>query len=155
MKKLTLLLIAVLFVSCATYYKAPRKNKVENIKVIYKPYDDIWRETVKWFAFKNIPIKNLVKNSGLISTELMFFNYKNYVDCGKPGTLQNIVLDVGNFNVVIEKLGSKNTQVTISLFFKADLTTTNIMDRRYDTHKTINCYSKGVLEKELFNFISK
>lgn len=160
-KYLMVLITSAVLFSCAAY-QPPQKYTFNKKATIDKPFDEVWTGILKWFSEHNTPIKNMDKSSGFISTEynLSASNLTRYVDCGKPGNFQEIGEQIGNFSIMVEKQGDNVTIVTISVFFKGVLFTqdftqnTTYANRKY-TEIDLDCESTGVLEKEIFDFISK
>jgi hypothetical protein len=161
------LLVILFFVSCAppVHLESVVEYNVEKERVINKSFDLVWQSTIEWFATHNTPIKNLDKNSGLISTEysLSLQDAGKYMDCGKGtssfmGEVQ-LVNHGGNFNVLIKKLDENSTRVSINVFFGCtenkykyeSLLSTNLV---LVSSTRVGCVSTGQLEKEILDYLS-
>lgn len=159
-----ILLLAVIFsfISCSGY-TPPKTYTVVNEMNINKSYDIIWEKLISWFTSHNTPIKNIDKESGLLTTEynLSVSDAKKYVDCGDVGTTlgSNRILEKlnGNFNVTVKKITDDKTQVIINVFFNATLNTYETFSGNNNLEKSevVTCTGKGKLEKEIFDYISK
>jgi len=140
-------LICLLAYACAV---APAPRQVQTTFPIEKPFDNVWTAVIETFAEMNLPIMNMEKDSGLITTDWIGFSGpkgKEYCDCGKLGI--NIEIKrVGKFNVFVKKLnGSSEIRVTCSY----QQTYEDVSGDQY----TRNCVSTGKLEAEMFNLIKK
>ena len=150
-------LVLVLFAACASY-KPPKQRDFVKEATYEKPYDDIWKAAIEWFATQGTPVKNMDKQSGFISTEhSLTANNMFWMDCGtvaeKPFGLQRFEDPRGNFNLLIKKIDDANTSVTVNCFFKTtskdynmgELTSTEVKE----------CVSTGRLEKEILDYLGK
>lgn len=167
---LLVILFAVCFTACSgssAEYEMPKDRVIEKQKTINKSYDIVWQEVVDWFAFHNSPIKTLDKNSGLIASDynLSVEQTKEYIDCGKVISGQTNAFGVevtfmryenpkGNFNILIKKIDETSTKVTINFFSESELNQYNRQGSQVYSQK-VTCVSKGILEKEIFDAISK
>ena len=147
------------FIICSGY-TPPKTYTIVNELNINKPYDIIWEKLISWFTSHNTPIKNIDKESGLLTTEysLSVSDSKKYMDCGDAGTkfgqYRKMENPKGNFNVTVKKIKDDNTQVIINVFFNTNLKVYDI-DGNLTSTELINCSGKGKLEKEIFDYISK
>lgn len=161
MKKL-LLVLACSLSGCVATYQAPKVYDAEKERTYTMPYDKVWDKVVEWFALHATPVKNMDRQSGFIASDfnLSTSKYPEYTDCGTGGrgALVSVeVLDpVGNFNLLIRRIDDKNTKINITVSFSAKID--QQFHGTYGTshdYKTITCNSKGVLEKELLDYIGK
>jgi hypothetical protein len=163
---LSILLLIVLFASCAApVYVKPEPIVVEKERVIHKSFDTTWQNAVEWFATHNMPIKNLDKNSGLISTEysLSMAEAAQYMNCGsgESNFSGKVELDnhTGNFNVLLKKIGDHSTKVIINAFFGCTVKHyryESLISTEYVLESTARttCTSTGQLEKEVLEYLS-
>lgn len=146
-----------LVVSCAAY-KPPKIYQFDKTQTINKSFDEVWGKIIQWFGNNNSPIKTIEKASGLIATEyhLKADMIKQSVDCGESGFGQMVQTSeiVGNFNIVVAKISENSTRVTINTFFSSIRLDANFAGGP-DYRSKISCNSKGYLEKEIFDYLSK
>lgn len=170
MQKMISLSFVILFlfaIGCSgSRYTAPSEYTVEKERVINKSFESVWQASVEYFATHNIPIKNIDKSSGFISTEfsLSINDAAKYIDCGKgdnsfSGKIE-VVNPVGNFNFLAKSIDDKSTKVSINSFFSSTVNQykyEGLLSTNYvlvGSTKT-ECKGKGVLEKEIFDYLSK
>ena len=102
---LLLALQLMLVVGCAT---APGKYSVVKDFPHSADYDKVWSAVIDTFAELNLPIANLEKASGLITTDWGEVPGE-FCDCGKPGLAQQSAPE-GKFNVFVRKFNDHNGQ---------------------------------------------
>lgn len=154
-----ILLLAALIVNlagCATFTKSS-EHKFDKTAEVNKPFDDAWAGVIRFFSSKNVSIKTIEKNSGLIVSEPFSINIltnADLFDCGKfssADVIGNQLNGKASFNVFVEKLGAKKTKITLNTFAEI-----NNMPGAYggvvidDKYK---CYSTGSFEKMLFEYL--
>jgi hypothetical protein len=164
-----LILLIILSIACVTQpvYIAPvtRNVEVEKVKTIKKPIADVWQSAVEWFATHNTPIKNIDQSSGFISTEynLSMQDVARFVDCGIGASteMERITTEnfIGNFNILVKKIDQKSTKVSVNAFFSGmcyRYRRENIFSQNFIlvSSSKINCVSTGVLEKQIFDYLS-
>jgi hypothetical protein len=143
----------------------PVQYDVEKERVINKSFDATWQKAVEWFATHNMPIKNLDKSSGLISTEytLSIKDAGRYMDSGQGESnfSGKVELDrhMGNFNLLIKKIDDSSTKVVINVFFSCLVNQyryENFFSTNYVlvSSKKVDCASTGQLEKQVLDFLS-
>lgn len=137
----TVVVSAAIMAGCVT---APGVHNVQNTRTYQMPYDQAWENVVSFFASRNIQIKNIAKDSGVIYAESARFD-DSMADCGKPGIFQ-VVGRKANFNVFVKHAGN-GTQVSVNTDFSET--------RRFeDNVTTIQCNSYGTLENLVLNAVS-
>lgn len=137
----TIVASALVMAGCAT---APGVHTVQNTRTYQMPYDQAWENVVSFFASRNIQIKNIAKDSGVIYAESARFD-DSMADCGKPGLFQ-IVGRKANFNVFVKHAGN-GTQVSVNTDFSET--------RRFENNVvTVQCNSYGTLENLVLNSVS-
>lgn len=146
-KILVLGLICLFFYGCAT---APVPRQIVNTFPIEKPFDDVWQAVIESFAELQLPIENMEKDSGLITTDWIdFTGQKNtdYCDCGGLG--MNIEVNrVGKFNVFVKKTSGDSCEIQINCMYQQ-----TIRDALSEITTKRKCVSTGNLEAEMFNLI--
>jgi hypothetical protein len=137
----TVVVSAAMMAGCVT---APGVHTVQNTRTYQMSYDQTWENVVSFFASRNIQIKNIAKDSGVIYAEAARFD-DSMADCGKPGIFQ-IVGRKANFNVFVKHAGN-GTQVSVNTDFSET--------RRFENNvTTIQCNSYGTLENLVLNAAS-
>src|SRR5262245_6850631 len=127
---------------CAT---APATYTFSNSKSYSRPYDQLWEDLVGFFAKNNIQIKNIAKDSGVIYAESATFS-DNSADCGEPG-LWRPVSRLANMNVFVARASADPTVQVNTKFFET---------RRFESSvTTVECNSKGVVERTIIESISR
>jgi hypothetical protein len=128
--------------SCASAPKAHSFNRTNTFPV---DLDATWSAVIDAFGELNIPIDNLEKDSGLITTDWMRVE-KDYMDCGGSG----ISVDSnhrGRFNVVVRQEGA-GTKMTVNSVFTAT--------RSFgDSSAERSCVSTGFLENTLHRLVAE
>lgn len=137
----TIIVSAVAMAGCAT---APGVHTVQNTRTYQLQYDQSWENVVSFFASRNIQIKNIAKDSGVIYAEAARFD-DSMADCGKPGLFQ-VVGRRANFNVFVKRVNN-GTQVSVNTDFAET--------RRFENNVvTVQCNSYGTLENLVLNSVS-
>lgn len=143
-KKFFLVTIVVSTVVMAGCVTAPGVHAVQNTRTYQMSYDQAWENVVSLFASRNIQIKNIAKDSGVIYAESARFD-DSMADCGKPGLFQ-IVSRRANFNVFVKHAGN-DTQISVNTDFSET--------RRFENNVvTVQCNSYGTLENLVLNSVS-
>ena len=175
MKKLNLLLIIFLLPILITNCSAPKQvvkqpvavfKPIEKERVINKSFETIWQSTIELLATYNMPIKNLDKSSGFISTE-----YKQVT--GNPSTYMKLVganstfsgkVELtnagGNLNILVKSIKPDSTKVTVNVFYDCLKNTykyANLISTQYVLQNSVKteCESTGKLEKAILEYLSK
>lgn len=132
--------VAAVFSGCATM---PATYSVDNSRTYEREFDPLWEGIVQFFASRNIPIKNIAKDSGVIYAEAMTFS-DELADCGTPG-LMAIESRTATFNVFVNRAEGR-PRVSVNTQFQEV--------RRFDTSvTTVTCNSRGVIEKAILDSI--
>jgi hypothetical protein len=161
MKKYILFVLLIPLISCVTFHP-PENHNIIKSKTFNKDYDFIWGRIIDWFGENNIPIKNMDKNSGFISTERQLSIDDIYCDCGiiERAAVTEIVSKVykkgitANFNIISRKISDSLTKVDINIFFHCTQElytyTGSLAERR-----EIDCTSLGLIEKTIFQYLEQ
>jgi hypothetical protein len=173
MRKLTLIpvifLSLLLFQNCATskvVATAPVVVRVvEKERVINRPFETAWQSMIELLATYNMPIKNLDKSSGFISTDykLVTGNPAQYMNCsGASSTFTGkveLTNQGGNLNVLFKKISNDSTKVTVNTFYSCQSNKyryANIISTEYVLESTNreDCTSNGNLEKAILDYLA-
>jgi uncharacterized lipoprotein len=170
-----LILVPIIFLSlfliqsCATSKHvapaAPVVHIIEKERIINKPFDAVWQSIIELLATYNMPIKNLDKSSGFISTDykLVTGEVSQYMICGGASSTFSGKVELtnhgGNLNVLVKKINEESTKVTVNTFYSCTankyryaslISTTYVLE----SSTKIDCTSSGILEKAIFDYIS-
>lgn len=107
---------------------------------------------MEFFAERNLSIKTIEKDSGIIYAEPAIFN-DNYADCGSFGAYKatDDVEGIVRLNVFVRTTNSGQTKVTVNTSFNDIFYNDPFIYGR----KKVECQSTGVLEKEILDFVGK
>lgn len=127
-----------LIAGCATpaqYYQFDNSIEVKD------SYDNTWSRIVEFFARNQIQIKNIAKDSGIISAEKASFD-QNVADCGSNVFLKPI-RRYGLVNVFVK---SKNNIQIVTINTEFRLNALSTLDNRVVER---SCNSTGNLERAI------
>lgn len=146
-----LALIFLVFCACAT---APKPRQIVSAFPIEAPFDDVWTAIIESFAEMNLPIMNMEKDSGLITTDWIEYPLgkegKKYCDCGGLGI--NIeVRRAGKFNVFAKSITDSSSEVRVTCSFQQTYETFSLEGS--GARFTRNCFSTGKLEADMFEIV--
>jgi hypothetical protein len=137
--KLRVATITMSAVALAASATAPQKRKVTTTASVRTTYAQAWEAVIDLFSERTWAIKNMDRDSGLITTDWMSLGSEaeTFADCGSPG-LATIQETAVRFNVRIKELDDA-TSVAVNAAFR--------QLRTFDGHtSTIECTSKGAVE---------
>lgn len=146
-KILAMVLVCIFLISCAT---APPPRKIISSFPIEKPFDEVWSALIETFADLQLPIQNMEKASGLITTDWIDFTgqtNEDYCDCGGLG-LNIEVNRLGKFNVFVKKTTDNSCEVKVNCMFEQTIKFGDVVSKR-------KCVSTGNLEAEIFRLIKE
>lgn len=127
--------------SCAT---VPSTYSVDNSRTYNQEYDQVWEKLVQFFASRNIPIKNIAKDSGVIYAESTTFN-DDLADCGTGGLWAPFGRRA-SVNVFVTR-STEQPRVSVNTEFQEM--------RRFDASTTtVTCNSKGVIERAVLDALN-
>lgn len=145
-KLLVLGIISLFAIGCAT---APTPRTITKSFPVESDYDSAWSALIETFAELQLPIDNMEKDSGLITTDWIEFTgqtNEDYCDCGKLGI--NIEINrLGKFNVFVKKSTENSCQMTVNSMWEQ---TYQFGD---DVYKR-KCVSTGNLEREIYDLVA-
>ena len=142
------LLLLVLVVGCAT---APIRQDIQKIFEFDAGYDDVWAAIIDTFGMMQLPIDNVEKDSGLITTDWLSFEVDDgYADCGKGGFGRAVRDLVGRFNVVARDANG-TVSVTVNTLYEANRV--DVLNPEISSE--VRCYSTGVLEADLVELVEE
>jgi uncharacterized lipoprotein len=140
-------LVCLVLAACAT---APMPRQIQNSFPIDQPFEKVWQAVIETFAELNLPIMNMEKASGLITTDWISFRGQKdeagYCSCGKAGFPFSEVERKGKFNVYVKKIEEASCEIKVNSSFEATAA-------YQDAIKSISCISTGNLEKEIYELV--
>ena len=148
MKKLFIVLVVCLTVACGT---PPVPRTIANSFPIAQSFDKVWPAVIETFAELNLPIMNMEKVSGLITTDWVSFrgqdNNRGYCDCGTTRFPMSETDRRGKFNVFIKKTADDAVEMKVNAIFEKQ----SAYERQVET---TTCVSTGKLEAEIYKRVS-
>jgi hypothetical protein len=130
--------------------------RVVNSDTVQLSFDQSWNRLVSFFGTKNMPIKNLDKNSGFIAIEyeIPFDSLMSCMDCGSAGFGYFYAFYTLNINVVGKPLGEAASHYTINTFWKTKTCSLNQYSQTV-VGWPVDCISTGKFENEIWNYLKK
>lgn len=148
-KKLSIFFLCLALVSCMP--TPPKPRQIQNSFPIEKSFDSVWPAVIEVFAELNLPIMNMEKASGLITTDWISFDSSkvySYMDCGDLSALAfTQKTRRGKFNVFVKKTDEKGCEIKINSVFETAVFYSGGV-------QTFPCVSKGVLEAEIYKRVT-
>ncbi len=151
----------IMALSSCSSYKSPKSYNIENERIFSKDYESVWQRVISVFTEFNIPIRNMDKSSGLITTDYnLGAEIGQYVDCGTPAKglytyrFENTVM---NMNIVVTKVSPAKTKVRVKVFPKSEYAAYEYNNGRWykAASEIINCVSTGRMEKNILDYVGK
>jgi hypothetical protein len=138
---------------------------IEKERIINRPFDAVWQSTIELLATYNMPIKNLDKSSGFISTDYKLVTgvISQYMNCeGASSTFSGkveLTNHGGNLNVLLKKINEDSTKVTVNTFYSCSSNKfryASLISTVYvlESSTRIDCTSTGNLEKAILDYVS-
>ena len=127
----------------------PKPREIINSFPINKPTEMVWQAVIETFAELNLPIMNMEKDSGLITTDWMLTN-KIYCDCESPGLTLAQREFRGKFNVFLKKISNDLSEMKVNCLYEMIIFYTGSVGPR-----TYSCVSTGKLEAEIYRLVDE
>jgi hypothetical protein len=141
------LLIFLLLASCAS---SPVPRQIQNSFPIDQPFEKVWQAVIETFAELNLPIMNMEKASGLITTDWISFrgqkNETGYCSCGRARFPLSEVERAGKFNVYVKKIDEDSCEIKVNSVFEKTAAYEDVVEKQF-------CVSTGKLEKEIYDLV--
>ena len=140
-------LLTTLLAGCAT---EPRKYNFDNSQTFDASMENVWPQTIEFFAERSLPISVIERDSGLITVNdarISMMELSIWADCGKKPLYQraNNRLDL---STRVRESSAESTSVIV---------TTNYQVYWYDSFSNSGfwkaCTSRGLLESAIFGWI--
>lgn len=146
MKKLAfcVALVCLALASCAS---APVARQIQNSFPIDKSFEAVWPAVIETFAELNLPILNMEKASGLITTDWIRADDPQMSDCGKRGMMTAEQGRLVKFNVFVKTVG-ETCEMKVNAMFEVSI---SVYGNRNLT--TASCVSTGKFEKQIYDLV--
>ena len=153
MTSIALICVATILSGCATYVP-PVDRGIAKEKSVSSNFDTVWQNATDWFANNNVPIKNIVKDSGLIATDYKLGADSSFIDCGTVGTYEVFADKTVNLNVLVKEIGANEISVRVNVFGTGVISTADLYGNSTGRTRSIDCVSTGKLETEMFSAVT-
>lgn len=150
MKKFFVLAIVLCLSLASCMPTAPQPRVIVNSFPIDQPFEAVWTAVIETFSDMSLPILNMEKASGLITTDLIDFTaaqWVRYADCGNLGDYSPVSRR-GKFNVFVKKVGA-TCEVKVNAMFSLIVQFALNGERRDQ-----QCVSRGNFEADFFKIIT-
>jgi len=142
-------LLTMSIIGCAT---AALQPTIQNTITVDATFDQVWAAVVSTIADISMPIESIEKDSGLITTKPVIFA-SGYEIRGDIEQVAEMRFFLGamwkqgrySFNVFVSSIGENTTKIKVNSQIEAYEAS---MTKRWHV-----CYSKGVIEKQIFDSI--
>jgi len=133
---------------CAT---VPEPREIVSSFPVNKPMEAVWQAVIETFAELNLPILNMEKVSGLITTDWISFRGQKdevgYCSCGKARFPLSEVDRQGKFNVYVKKINDDSCEMKVNSVFEKTAAYENTIEKS-------TCVSTGKLEAEIYRLVN-
>ena len=150
-KILGLGLMCLMIYGCAT---APAPRQIIKAFPIEASFDDAWQAVIESFAEMNLPIANMEKDSGLITTDWEIYPRGKagnvYCDCGGLGLNMEIERR-GRFNVFVRRLTEYSCELKVNCIYNQRIQPAMAEGSTGLTSR--NCVSTGKLKAVMFEIV--
>ena len=144
-------LVCLMLAACAT---SPVPRQIQNSFPIEQPFEKVWQAVIETFAELNLPIMNMEKASGLITTDWISFrgqkNETGYCSCGSAGYPFHEQDRRGKFNVYVKTVSIGSYEIKVNAVFEQF--SVDVISSSGAT-RIRPCVSTGNLEKEIFDLV--
>ena len=152
-KTLVLGLICLMIYGCAT---APAPRQIVKAFPIEAPFGEVWQAAIESFAELQLLIKNMEKDSGLITTDWIDFPLgkagKEFCDCGRLALMSWEVKRAGRLNVFVKRGSVDSCEIQVNCTYEQTYDSRSWSGRPLPTWKR-RCASTGKLEADIFDMV--
>jgi hypothetical protein len=148
-KILRLIIAASAALTIAGCGSAPQRHDFSNSRAVTQSYDQTWEDIVSYFAARNIQVKNIAKDSGVIYAETAQVDAE-FADCGKPGFPWTPISTEGRFNVFVKR-GEQKQVVSVNAQF---IQLQQSAMANPPSTRTESCVSTGELERTILQSLT-
>lgn len=146
-KFFVLIVISFLAWGCTSMMpQSPQLNPdLQNVFIINANFDEAWTALIETFADLNLPINNMEKGSGLITTDWMATD-KTFCDCGSSGLTTATIEIMGKFNVFLKESSESSCEMKVNCLYEKTIYY-GMGPKKY------SCISTGKLELSMYELI--
>jgi hypothetical protein len=156
MKKILILFVAAILVSCQGINQQPKEFFDVRNRTYQKPVDSVLRKLVEFTANSKIPTKIYAFSSSMILIEEDFDDEQanKYTDYD-PKNINANLKDCQERLLININSDSSRTTLDIKSLIKCNITYKKYIGKSVETKmQSIDCKSTGLREKEILDFIS-
>lgn len=120
-------------------------------------YDAVWDGAVDWFSESNIPIGQIERASGLITSEHRLRADEELIDCGNVDSGNSMLVDsdrTANLNVRVRETEA-GILVQVNVFGRGRFTFHDPLTNSTSAVEASRCESSGAVEAWLFDHIEE
>lgn len=143
--------IALCVAGCAT---VPPPPQIVNSRTFERSSDAVWSDIVEYFASRNIVIKTIEKQSGIIYAERVNFSVEDLTMDPAMARCDALFSRQGEasaqINVFVRAVAPTKTSVTVNTTFSVHHP--SLLSREWSTDP---CYSTGYFEQHVLDWVSK
>jgi hypothetical protein len=144
-----LVVVCLVLIACGV---PPVPRTIVNSFPIDKPFDSVWTAVIEVFAELSLPILNMEKASGLITTDSISFrgqkDQTGYCACGSARFPLYEIDRQGKFNVFVKKTSVDSIELQVNAVFEKVAQFETTIERT-------PCVSTGKLEAEIYRRVSE
>ncbi|MCY3988853.1 MAG: hypothetical protein OXF94_09730 [Gammaproteobacteria bacterium] len=157
----TIFLAAIVFSGCATQeeFIAPDFDRAKEFS---GTKDKVWEAVIDYFAGRNIPIKTLEKDSGLIYAETLIASvgygetgdFFRYAACPKKWSVVYVGPATVSVNVLVTDIQSGDDSVSVQVNTRHRVLA-NVYAVLATVPQTVECSSSGYIEGAIHNHVEE
>jgi len=152
------ILVALLSSACATASISPPAEPTHETAYTFDgSFDDVWEAAVDWFSESNIPIGQIDRSSGLITSEHRLGADDEMIDCGEvnPGDWILVATErTLNVNLRVRN-ADPGTRVQLDVFGRGSFSFRNPLNNQVSSIEAARCHSTGALESWVFEYVQE
>lgn len=150
MKTIVLFVLGAFLIGCATTQIV--KPTIQDTDIIQASFDETWKAVIATLSEMALPIEAVEKDSGLVTTKFVNFasgwgEWKKLNGVAEVPKVMFATWSQGKYtlNIFVTSLGENTTKVKVTTHIEA-----------YEDNVTNSwhvCYSKGIIESQIFNSV--
>lgn len=139
-----MVLVCLILAACGS---VPVARQIQSSFPVDQSFDKAWEAVIETFAELNLPIMNMEKASGFITTDWLDPD-RSFYDCGTPPFTTANRETRGKFNVFVKKVSDALCEMKVNCIFELTIFYTGAGGA-----KKYPCVSTGKLEKEIYELV--
>ena len=146
MKKPFICLISALILlsGCVT---APVRPTIKDTEIFQADFDRVWKSTIATIADMALPVESIEKESGLVTTKFVSFSFRELHRIAQTPSIGLGVWSTGRYTLSIFMVSISETATKVKIKAHVEAFERNV------TKSWHVCYSKGILESQIFDSI--